>query len=61
MSNNPKNIEYQMTKKMYNAILGLRKENEMNENPYTFVMNYINNEFGLRGTIKQLHVLVEGY
>ncbi len=61
MANNPKKIEYQITKKMYNAILGLRKENEMNENPYSFVMNYINTEFGLRGTVKQLHVLTEGY
>lgn len=61
MANNPKSIEYQMTKKMYNAILGIRKESEMGENPYTFVINFINNEFGLRGTVKHLHILTEGY
>lgn len=61
MANNPKSIEYQITKKMYNAILGVRKENEMNEKPYDFVINFINQEFGLRGTVKQLHVLIERY
>lgn len=61
MANNPKSIEYQMTKKMYNAILGIRKESEMNENPYAFVINFINSEFGLRGTVKQIHILSEGY
>ena len=61
MANNPKSIEYQMTKKMYNAILGVRNESEMNERPYDFVINFINKEFRLRGTVKQIHVLTEGY
>jgi len=61
MANNPRKIEYQMTKKMYNALLGVRNESEMNENPYTYVINLINQEFGLRGTVKHIHILEEGY
>ena len=61
MANNPKNIEYQITKKMYNALLGTRHEADMTENPYTFVINLINNEFGLRGTVKRIHIVEEGY
>ena len=61
MANNTRPIEYEITKSMYNALLGTRKEKDMEGNPYDYVMNLINEQFGLRGTVKHLHILREGY
>ena len=58
MANNNKNIEYQMTKKMYKAILDTC---ETTEEPRKYVMRIINEEFGLRGTVTRLHILEEGF
>ena len=57
MSKFGKDIEYQMTKKMFNAMLEGRTEEQKKGNPYTYVMDVINNEFGLRGVVKHLFIL----
>lgn len=54
MIKNDKPIEYQMTQKMFNAMLEQRTEVEKKENPYTYVMGVINREYGLRGTVKRI-------
>ena len=59
MANNAKSIEYQLSRKMYKEILDTR-DNE-NENPHTYVMRVINEQFGLRGTVERLHILEEGF
>ena len=60
MPNNARPITYELTKKMYNDILKLRGE-DTSENPREYVMRYINEGFRLRGTVKNLHILGEGY
>lgn len=55
MKNN-RPIEYQMTKKMFNSILNLRTEDEKSQNPYDFVMGFINEQFGLRGEVKHISI-----
>lgn len=59
MANNTKGIEYQLTRKMYKAILDTKEDPA--EEPRKYVMRVINEEFGLRGTVKQLHILEEGF
>ena len=39
---NERAIEYQMSKKMFDAILATRSETEKKENPYAFVMRVLN-------------------
>lgn len=56
MKKNMNPIGYQMSKKMFNAILETRTEAEKNKNPYEFVMNIINEEFGLKGTVTSLSI-----
>lgn len=57
MSNNMQPIEYKMTKKMFNAILKTRRNNEEAKlNPHNYVMNVVNNNFGLRGHVTHLIV-----
>lgn len=53
---NSRAIEYQMTKKMFDAILATRTEAEKKENPYTFVMGVLNEQNGLRGTVKSISI-----
>lgn len=56
MIKNERPIEYQMTQKMFDALLEQRTEAEKKENPYSYVMDIINREYGLRGTVK--HILI---
>lgn len=58
MANNAKNIEYQLTRKMYKTILDTC---DTNEEPRKYVMRIINEEFGLHGTVTRLHILEEGF
>lgn len=51
------NIEYKMSKSMFQALLRERKEDEVRLNPYSYVMKIINEQFGLKGTVT--HVIVE--
>lgn len=55
--NNGKYIGYQMSQRMFKDILDKRITNEdLGMNPYQFAMNYINEQFGLRGTVKFISV-----
>lgn len=53
---NERAIEYQMSKKMFDAILATRSETEKKENPYAFVMRVLNEQNGLRGTVKSVSI-----
>lgn len=59
MANNTRGIEYHLTKKMYKDILDTKEDSA--EDPRKYVMRVINEEFGLRGTVKHLHILEEGF
>lgn len=55
MKKNDRNIGYQMNKKMFDEILSSRQtEADKKMNPYTYVMGVINEQFGLRGTVKHI-------
>lgn len=54
MKNN--DIEYQMTKQMFDALLKTRSEEEKKLNPYAFVMQVINREFGIKGTVTHISI-----
>lgn len=56
MIKNDRPIGYQMTKRMFNSILMLRNEDDKKQNPYQFVMNYLNEQFNLRGTVRHISV-----
>ncbi len=51
------NIGYQMTRKMFKSILDTRTAMEKKLNPYVFVMNVLNEQYGLKGTVKQITIL----
>lgn len=55
---NSKAIDYQMSKKQFDGILSTRRDNEAKKNPYQYVMDIINESYGLRGTVTHL-VIVE--
>lgn len=54
---NPQPLEYQMTKKMFNAMLNKRTNAEEKENPYKYVMDVINEGWGLKGTVVKLSII----
>jgi hypothetical protein len=56
MANNVRPIEYTMNKKTFDNLLKTRKDNEKKMNPYKYVMNIINEQYGLRGTVNRLNV-----
>lgn len=56
MVKNTKPLEYQMAKKMFNAILDKRNDLEKKQNPYNYVIDVINKEFGLRGEVKKIFI-----
>ena len=51
-----KSVEYQMTKRMFDSLLNTRTELEKKLNPYVFVMNVINNEFGVKGEVTHISI-----
>lgn len=51
---NSKSIEYQITKKQFDGILSTRNDEEVKSNPYQYVINIINETYGLRGTVTHL-------
>lgn len=55
---NSKAIDYQMSKKQFDGILSTRRDSEAKKNPYQYVMDIINESYGLRGTVTHL-VIVE--
>lgn len=50
-------ISYQMSKKAFNAMLEGRTENEKKENPYTYIMKVINEQYGLKGIVTSISVV----
>ncbi len=53
------NIGYQMTRKMFKTLLDTRSEIEKKLNPYVFVMNLLNEQYGLKGTVKRITIIDE--
>lgn len=54
---NSKAIDYQITKKQFDGILSTRKDDEAKKNPYQYVMNIINESYGLHGTVTHLVII----
>lgn len=54
---NSKAIDYQMSKKQFDGILSTRRDNEAKKNPYQYVMDIINESYGLRGTVTHLVII----
>lgn len=49
-------IEYKMSKTMFQEMLKQRSEMEKKQNPYAYVMQVINESFGLKGKVTHLIV-----
>ncbi len=58
MLKNERPIEYQMTKRMFNSLLDGKGE-EIKGNPYTYVLNIVNEQFGLRGKVERILIYSE--
>ena len=54
---NSKAIDYQITKKQLNGILSTRKDDEAKKNHYQYVMDIINESYGLHGTVTHLVII----
>lgn len=52
-----KEISYQMSKKAFDAMLEKRSEIEKKENPYTYVMKIINEQYGLKGIVTSISLV----
>ncbi len=50
-------IGYQMTKTAFQELLKTRNAEEMKMNPYAFAMKIINEQYGLRGTVKRVTLI----
>lgn len=48
-----KRIQYQMTRGQFKSILKTKKKGD-NKEPYSYVMEYINNSFGLMGLVTKI-------
>lgn len=51
---NSRPLEYKMPNKLFKAYLEQRTEAEKKINPYVYVMNILNENAGLRGTVKKI-------
>jgi hypothetical protein len=51
---NSQGLEYRMSKKMFNELLSSRTEEEKKQNPYAYVTQIINEQFGLKGTVNKV-------
>ena len=49
-------IGYKMTQKMFDCLLEGRSEEEKKKNPYVYVMQIINEQFGLKGKVTHIHI-----
>lgn len=57
MVKNDRPIGYQMSQRMFKDILDKRVTDEdKGMNPYQFVMAYLNEQGGLRGTVKHISI-----
>lgn len=57
MLKNEKSIGYQLSRKMFNAILETRSEAEKKLNPYQYAMDYLNEQNNLRGKVTSIQVV----
>lgn len=57
MLKNERPIGYQMSRKMFDGILAMRSEAEKKQNPYQYVMAYLNEQNNLRGKVTSLQVV----
>jgi len=48
------NIEYKMSKAMFQAFLRDRPEDKKRGNPYTYMIDVINEQFGLKGKVTRV-------
>ena len=44
-----RNFEYQMDKKMFDSIVKSRKGEDKKINPFKYVVDYINESYGIKG------------
>lgn len=51
-------VEYRMPRKMFNMILKTRDNSAKKSNPYAYVMEVVNSEFGLKGKVRK--IIIEG-
>lgn len=49
-------IGYKMTQRMFDSLLEERTEEEKKKNPYVYVMQVINEQFGLKGKVTHIHI-----
>lgn len=56
MKNNRNNVRYSMSKKMFDAIAKDRKGEDRKKNPFVYVMEVINQEFGIKGEVKSIAI-----
>lgn len=49
-------FKYKMSRECFKSILDTRKGKEKNMNPYVYAKNYINDEYGLKGTCVEVVV-----
>ena len=52
-------IGYTITQKMFDSLLDGRTDIDRKKNPYTYVMQIINEQFGLKGKVTNLHILLD--
>lgn len=51
-------VGYQMSRQMFEALLKTRRdEDEKKMNPYTYVLNIINSEFGLKNEVNHIAMI----
>ena len=48
------NFEYQMDKKMFDTIVKARKGEDKKKNPFKYVVDYINQSFGIKGNCSKV-------
>ena len=56
MKNCKRELDYVMSKEIFKSYLATRNAEEKKENPYSYVIKVINNEFNLNGVVKHLKV-----
>lgn len=57
MIKNDRGIDYKISEAMFNSILAGRTDGQKKLNPYQYVMSYLNDTAGLRGSIKHLSIV----
>lgn len=50
-------IKYQMSKQAFDSILSERTDSEKKQNPYQYVMDVINRQYGLKGKVTSLSII----